>query len=183
MAPTYRRTGFRRGAPRDPGSVEDVASFESENFLVAAADPADLVEALGEVAARPGSWLNVEPDVDDSLRADVSGLFAWFSARGAEVPVGTLVAGSTRDPASVGIDHGAGRGAGDRLAAAGIGTPPGWSLRQDHPKRGLVWEWAAGFGASMDAVAVARLLMEATALLCPLPAPGRWRVGVHTPKG
>ena len=48
MAPTYRRTGFRRGAPRDPGSVEDVASFESENFLVAAADPADLVEALGD---------------------------------------------------------------------------------------------------------------------------------------
>jgi hypothetical protein len=160
-----------------------VASFESENFLVAAADPADLVEALGEVAARPGSWLNVEPDVDDSLRADVSGLFAWFSARGAEVPVGTLVAGSTRDPASVGIDHGAGRGAGDRLAAASIGTPPGWSLRQDHPKRGLVWEWAAGSEASMDAAAVARLLMEATALLCPLPVPGRWRVGVHTPKG
>ena len=70
----------------------------------------------------------------------------------------------------------------DRLAAAGIGMPPGWSLRQDHPKRGLVWEWAAGSEASMDAAAVARLLMEATALLCPLPVPGRWRVGVHTPK-
>ena len=112
-----------------------------------------------------------------------SGLFSWFSARGSQVPVGTLVAASPRNPASIGIDHGSGRGAGDRLAAAGLGAPTGWVLRQDHPKRGLVWEWAAGSEASMDAAAVARLLMEATALLCSLPVPGRWRVGVHTPKG
>ena len=170
-------------AIRAAGSVEVVASFESENFLVAADDPADLVEALLEVAGRPGSWLNIEPDVQDSLRADVSGLFSWFSARGSQVPVGTLVAALPRNPASIGIDHGSGRGAGDRLAAAGLGAPTGWVLRQDHPKRGLVWESPSGPGNSMDAAAVASLFMEATELFCQLQVPGRWRVGIHTPKG
>ena len=74
-------------------SVGTVASFDSENFLVAADDRGDLVNALVEVADRPGSWLNVEPDVDDSLRSDVSGLFSWFSARGSQVPIGTLEIG------------------------------------------------------------------------------------------
>ena len=170
-------------AIREAGSVNVVASFESENFLVAADDPADLIEALLEVAGQPGSWLNIEPDVQDSLRADVSGLFSWFSARGAQVPVGTLVAASARSPASIGIDHGSGRGAGDRLVAAGIAGPSGWVLRQDHPKRGLVWESPTGPGNSRDAAAVASLFMEATELFCQLPVPGRWRVGIHTPKG
>jgi len=165
------------------GSVAFVASFESENFFVAADDPSDLVEALLEVAGKPGSWLNIEPDVQDSLRADVSGLFSWFSARGAQVPVGTLVAATSRNTASIGIDHGSGRGAGDRLVAAGIRSPPGWALRQDHPKRGLIWESPAGPGDATDAANVARLFMEATELLCQLEVPGRWRVGIHTPKG
>lgn len=169
-------------ATGETGSVGVVASFESENFLVAADDPADMVEGLLEVAGQPGSWLNIEPDVQDSLRADVSGLFSWFSARGSQVPVGTLVAASPRSPASIGIDHGSGRGAGDRLTAAGIGPPPGWVLRQDHPKRGLVWESPAGPGTPAEAAAVARLFMEATELFCQLQVPGRWRVGIHTPK-
>jgi hypothetical protein len=181
--PAGRVSAERRAALTDAGSVEIVASFESENFLVAADDSADLVEALLEVARQPGSWLNIEPDVQDSLRADVSGLFSWFSARGAQVPVGTLVAASPRNPASIGIDHGSGRGAGDRLAAAGIGSPSGWVLRQDHPKRGLVWESPTGPGNAQDAAAVASLFMEATELFCQLQVPGRWRVGIHTPKG
>ena len=164
-------------------SVGTVASFDSENFLVAADDHGDLVNALVEVADRPGSWLNVEPDVDDSLRSDVSGLFNWFSARGSQVPVGTLVAAAGRQPASVGIDHGAGRGAGDHLKEAGVATPAGWELRQDHPKRGLVWERTGTPTAGFDGDAVAVLILEATSLLCPLPVEGRWRVGVHTPKG
>ena len=91
-----------------------MASFDTETFLVDATDPGGLVEVLDEVAGAPGAWVNVEPDVDDSLRTEVSGLFAWFSARGAQVPVGTFVAGTSRDVPSIGVDHGSGRGAGAR---------------------------------------------------------------------
>jgi len=157
-----------------------VASFLSESFLVAGDEPADLVEALGEVAGSPGSWVNVEPDVDDSARSEVPGLFQWFSARGSQVPVGTFVAGTDRDLPSIGLDHGTGRGAGDRLEAAGVTVAEPWKLRQDHPKRGLVWEFTVQ--APLPVGPVADLLLQGTTLFCLLPTDGRFRVAVHTPR-
>ena len=162
-----------------------MASFDTETFLVNATDPGGLVEVLDEVAGAPGAWVNVEPDVDDSLRTEVSGLFAWFSARGAQVPVGTFVAGTSRDVPSIGVDHGSGRGAGDRLREAGLSAPDGWLLRQDHPKRGLVWEAQHQEPRLADQTGhepLAQFLMEATALFCPLPTDGRFRISVHTPR-
>jgi hypothetical protein len=157
-----------------------VASFDTETFLVDSADPTDLVDVLAEVTDSPGSWVNVEPDVDDSLRADVPGLFAWFSARGSQVPVATFVAGSDRDVPSVGLDHSTGRGAGDRLRDAGVVAPDGWSLRQDNPKRGLIWE--SGSSDVPTGPSLAAFLIEATELFCPLPTEGRFRVSVNTPR-
>ena len=136
-----------------------------------------LVDAVTGVVADSG-WVNVEPVVDDYQRSDVPGIFAWFSARGPQVPVGTFVAGSDRSPASVGIEHGTGRDAGDRLNEAGVAAPGVWLLRQDHPKRGLVWEIHSG---DVDAEVVVDLLLRATALLCPLPHQGRWSVAVSRP--
>ena len=162
-----------------------MASFDTETFLVDATDPGGLVEVLDEVAGAPGAWVNVEPDVDDSLRTEVSGLFAWFSARGAQVPVGTFVAGTSRDVPSIGVDHGSGRGAGDRLREAGLSAPDGWLLRQDHPKRGLVWEAQHQEPRLIDQTGLgplAQFLMEATVLCCPLPTDGRFRISVHTPR-
>lgn len=157
-----------------------MASFLSESFLVDQEDPSDLVDALAEVNTAGGSWVNVEPDVDDNLKAHVSGLFQWFSARGSQVPVGTFVAGTQRDRPSIGVDHGVGRGAGSRLEEAGVGITEPWILRQDHPKRGLVWEFAE-LGAPPPSP-VAHLLLQATALFCPLPFEGRFRVAVNTPR-
>ena len=117
-----------------------------------------LVAAIAAAAGGDG-WVNVEPQVDDDQRIEVPGIFAWFSARGPQVPVGTFVPGNDRDPASVGLDHGTGRGAGDRLVAAGVVAPADWVLRQDHPKHGLVWELDP---RNVDATAVARLLLEGT---------------------
>ena len=162
-----------------------MASFDTETFLIDAADPDDLVEVLDEVAEAAGAWVNVEPDVDDALRTHVSGLFAWFSARGTQVPVGTFVAGTGRDVPSIGVDHGSGRGAGDRLREAGLSAPDGWSLRQDHPKRGLVWEASHEQSRLTDSTGhgpLAQFLMEATVLFCPLPTDGRFRISVHTPR-
>ena len=157
-----------------------MASFDTETFLVDSADPIDLVDVLAEVTDSPGSWVNVEPDVDDSLRADVPGLFAWFSARGSQVPVATFVAGSDRDVPSVGLDHSTGRGADDRLRDAGVVAPDGWSLRQDNPKRGLIWE--SGSSDVPTGPSLAAFLIEATELFCPLPTEGRFRVSVNTPR-
>ncbi|MDG2428193.1 MAG: hypothetical protein P8M16_07165 [Acidimicrobiales bacterium] len=157
-----------------------MASFDSETFIVELSDLTDLADVLLEVALAPGSWVNVEPDVDESLRADVPGLFAWFSARGSQVPVGTFVAGSDRDAPSVGLDHSTGRGAGGRLSDAGVVAPSGWLLRQDHPKRGLIWEFASQ--SSLDGAMLAEFLVAATGLFCPLLSGGRFRVAVHTPR-
>ena len=150
------------------------ARYETEILGVDGDRPESLVDAVDAVAAG-GGWLNIEPVVDDEQRSDVPGIFAWFSARGPQVPVGTFVAGSDRSPASVGIEHGAGRDAGDRLKEAGVGAPGTWLLRQDHPKRGLVWEVHSG---DIDAEGVVDLLLRATALLCPLTHKGRWSASV-----
>ncbi len=162
-----------------------MASFDTETFIIDSADPDDLVEVLDEAAGTPGAWVNVEPDIDDALRDEVSGLFAWFSAKGAQVPVGTFVAGTGRDVPSIGVDHGYGRGAGDRLREANLSAPGGWLLRQDHPKRGLVWEAPREEPGLADPIGhgpLAQFLMEATSLFCPLPTDGRFRISVHTPR-
>ena len=99
--------------------------------------------------------------------------------------MGTFVAGTSRDVPSIGVDHGSGRGAGDRLREAGLSAPDGWLLRQDHPKRGLVWEAPHEEPRLADPTGhgpLAQFLMEATALFCPLPTDGRFRISVHTPR-
>ena len=136
-----------------------------------------LVDAVTGVVADSG-WVNVEPVVNDDQRSDVPGIFAWFTARGPQVPVGTFVAGSDRSPASVGIEHGTGRDAGDRLNEAGVGAPVAWLSRQDHPKRGLVWEAQPG---DLDPEVVVNLLLRATALMCSLPHEELWLAAVSRP--
>lgn len=106
-------------------------------------------------------------------------MFTWFTARGPKVPVGTFVPGSEREPASVGLSHGAGRDAGERLADAGVVAPVDWAARQDHPKRGMVWEVHP---QRVDAEAVVRLLLEGTIVLATVPTTGGWVATVHRPR-
>ena len=106
-------------------------------------------------------------------------MFTWFTARGPKVPVGTFVSGSEREPASVGLSHGAGRDAGARLADAGVVAPVDWAARQDHPKRGMVWEMHS---QRVDAEAVVRLLLEGTVVLATVPTTGGWVATVHRPR-
>ena len=91
-----------------------MARYETEFFSVDD-DQQQLETAIAELVAVGDGWINLEPKVDEDSRVEVSGFFAWFSARGPRVPVGTFVAGNDRDAASVGLAHGSGRGAGDRL--------------------------------------------------------------------
>ena len=156
-----------------------MASYSTEVFHVRAGDHAELVAAIGSAMSDADAWVNVEPVVDDSHRTEVPGIFAWFSARGPQVPVGTFVFSGPEVAVSVGLDHGTGRGAGDRLVAGGVEVPEAWVLKQDHPKTGLVWELHP---EGVDAEAVVRLLLEGTSLLCPIPVEGQWTATLNRPR-
>ena len=142
-------------------------------------DHGSLVDAVAVLASEGGGWMNVEPGVDDEHRVEPPGMFTWFTARGPKVPVGTFVPGSEREPASVGLSHGAGRDAGERLADAGVVAPADWAARQDHPKRGMVWEVHP---QRVDAEAVVQRLLEGTIVLATVPTTGGWVATVHRPR-
>ena len=133
-------------------------------------------------SAGTAEWVNVIPDLGDDVDTPPS-LVRIFSSRGPAVPVVTLVAPDRRGrkprPGSVGIEHGAGDRVSARLAEAGLTRPGGWVLRQDHPKRGLVFEVSdevPGAAALGHGVAVARWLS-------PSPPRGRWLVALHRRPG
>lgn len=147
-----------------------VNRYTTEILTVEASDFRSLVEIVRELSA-DGGWVNIAPSVDDENRVEVPGIFSWFSARGPQVPVGTFVAGTDRLPASVGVEHGFGRGASARLVEARVPVPESWVRRQDHPKRGLVWEVNPH---EVEAKSVVDLLLKATETLCPLSFDGRW---------
>ena len=106
--------------------------------------PEDAVALLGELAGNGQGWVNIYPVVDDAPPEARSGLFGIFSGRGPAVPLATYVPSTIgrhrEQPASVGIQHGAGPRAVARLSDAGIEVPARWRVRQDHPRRGLVLE-------------------------------------------
>ena len=149
------------------------------DILHVADDHRELAEAVAELAATGVGWVNVEPAVDDEDRNEPPGMFTWFSARGPRVPIGTFVPGSSREAASVGLSHGAGRGAGERLVEAGVVVPGDWVARQDHPKRGLVWDMHP---ARVDAAAVVRHLLEGTVVLAAVPTAGGWVATIYRPR-
>ncbi len=154
-----------------------MARYETEFFSVDD-DRHQLVTAIAELATAGDGWVNLEPKVGEDSRVEVSGFFAWFSARGPRVPVGTFVAGNDGAPASVGLAHGSGRGAGDRLEDLGVQAPSDWSPRQDHAKHGLVWQVHP---QKVDAAAVAEILLKGTTALASVPTIGGWVVTVHRP--
>jgi hypothetical protein len=112
---------------------------------------ADAVAMFDVLVGRGDSagWVNVEPVLDeaelDRVRdAAPPALLRVFSGRGSKIPFATYVPGrrdATRDrPASVGLQHSSGPKAIAQLQALGITAPARWRLRQDHAKRGLVFE-------------------------------------------
>ena len=127
------------------------------------AQKGELAAAFEKVLSING-WVNVEPVVEDDSRGETPGLFSWFSARGPQVPVGTMVFEGEDSLVSLGIAHGAGRNASEILEHEGIHAPVSWQLKQDHPKRGFVWEVRK---EELETSSAADFLMEATYKLCP----------------
>jgi hypothetical protein len=137
-------------------------------------DGAEVLAHLAERRATGRGWVNVQPAVEMEGSPD-GGL---LTGRGMPVPLATWMMGSQRRgrvaSATLGLQHGTGPRARERLAAEGVAVPDGWIVTQDHPRRGLVVEVPEGVD---DATALAWLLRAASAL-CPVSF-DRWVAVVH----
>lgn len=142
----------------------------------------DVVAAMGAVGDAGAGWVNFEPAVDaDDVAAAGSSTFALFSGRGPVVPLGTWTPASTarrgrQEPAMLGLQHPAGTKAKPLLANLGHPVPDGWTVVQDHVRKGLVVALPEGV-APADALA---WLLRAARLLSTVPLTGGWRAAVYT---
>lgn len=159
----------------------DVVEFTRSN-------PAPLVNQMDELAARGDGegWINFGPALSAEEFSAVphkSGLGKWFSGRGPAVPMATWTPprhGERPQPAQVGIQHGTGPNALDRLADAGRTLPAGWLRKQDHAKHGIV----ADVSGDVDGAAMVEWLIAAMEALSLVIATGdRWLAEVHRPPG
>lgn len=145
-------------------------------------DPSVLVPRF-EAIEQSGGWINIGPALggeDWDVVPQRSGLAAWFSGRGPAVPMATWTPQS-RDgkpvPAQIGLSHGTGPNALDRLEAEGVVLPVGWIKKQDHAKHGIVAE----LPPSADPAVVVRWLIDAMAVLSVLiETDDNWMAEVHT---
>ncbi len=88
-------------------------------------------------------WLNVVPDANEDEIHTGSAMWKMFSSRGPVVPKLTWFPShdnrGKHEHAQVGLAHATGRDAVERLSEAGVVTPEGWHLSQDHQKRGIIF--------------------------------------------
>jgi hypothetical protein len=139
-------------------------------------------DEVDEALARmpDGAWVNIEPiveqdDLDDLRERTPHPLLRIFSAKGAPIPFGTVVA--QQDGLAVGLEHSRGRRVLPELRELNIVAPESWRQQQDHAKRGVVYL------APRDEdpkVVVAWICAAATALTA-VPIRGNWSAMVATP--
>lgn len=140
-------------------------------------DLAPIVAVLRERLARGRGWINLQPEVEEGHEPPPRGLgFAIFSGRGAPVPLATWTAPEDDDgPATIGIQHGSGPKAIQRLADEDLPLRPGWLKRADHSRRGLVVE----VPADEDVAEVLGWLIDASHVLSMPPLTGSWMADVY----
>jgi len=162
-----------------------VGSFSSETVAFESSDTSVVVLAMQTLAARGDGlgWINIGPglrdDQIDRLPAPTA-LDRWFSGRGPAVPMATWTPprGAPGDSQpTVGVAHGAGPKALNRLRDAGAPLPVGWRKVQDHAKHGIVVHPKPG--AAHDEVL--GWLLSVCWALCPIEIEDHWLAEVHRP--
>lgn len=139
----------------------------------------EVVAAMADLADGSG-WLTIDPAFDERFPPPEQTVFGrLMSGRGPAVPRANWVPAEVDrrrpEPVSVGILHGTGAGATDRLAAKEIAVPERWRVVGDHSKRGLVL-WVP---IDVDHTQVLRWTCAATRALTRIPLTGQWRAAVH----
>lgn len=135
-----------------------------------------VVQRMATMAEAHRGWVNFSPGLDlDVPPAPRSLMSSLFTARGPEVPLATWSPGDgSREPATIGIQHGKGPRVLEQLTDGGIALPEGWRKLQDHPKRGLVCVVPQDRDdPALDGVL--QWLLRASGHLCPVPRTGEWR--------
>lgn len=161
-------------------------SAKRELLEFSADDPADVIAWLEAVLHDGmGDWINLEPVIDDKDLGELTvrrGVMGWFSGRGSDLPFATVVGADERrrsTTASLGLQHGAGPKAARILADVGIDAPAGWHLRQDHPKRGLVYQQ----DGSVDAAITLDFVVASARALGPTTIDDAWSAVLHRSRG
>ena len=155
-------------------------AVDHTSVLFTGDDVAEVLSCMDDLAARGDGrgWLNLQPWVEDEDRPPTSPLGRMFSSLGPAVPLATWVPAHRRGRSAVagtvGISHATGRFAVRRLAERGVEVPPAWAVRQDHTRRGLVFELPAGAGAGD----VLTFLLAALEVLSGVEIDGRWMADV-----
>ncbi len=138
-------------------------------------DSALLVQALGSIDQGTG-WINLTPGVPSELVGDDRSLFSWLvGSRPLIAPLATwmpAVAGSGK-PGSLGILHGRGRLHAEEIAK--LALPPSWRCRQDHARRGLLFDVG-----DTTANELATIMMRVVDQLAMVTTTGRYMAEVFT---
>ena len=151
-------------------------AVDNTSVLFTTGDTAEVLSCMEDLAARGDGrgWLNVQPWVEDADRPPTSPLGRMFSPLGPAIPLATWVPQHRRGRSTVlgtiGISHATGRFAVRRLAERGVDVPRAWAVRQDHTRRGLVFELPDGAGVSD----ILRFLLAAMEALSGAATDGRW---------
>jgi hypothetical protein len=109
-------------------------------------EPDRVVEHMHEMLklADGRRWINIRPDLDADVMAALDRRPSVFSGRGPRIPTATWVPSELdrrgeRSSVRAGITHSQRHDAKAKLAEAGMAVPDGWTVEQDHPKRGLTF--------------------------------------------
>jgi hypothetical protein len=141
-----------------------------------------VLAVMAELAASDAGtgWLTLDPAIDERFPPPSENLLTKLvSGRGPAVPRATWVPADTSrrrpEPMSIGILHGTGSGATQRLAEKGTPVPQRWRVVNDHSKRGFV-AWVPIDVPHRELLA---WTLVAGRALTRIPLTGRWRAAVH----
>lgn len=142
-------------------------------------DPSEVIAEIEMIAASvdSGQWVTISPWVDPEDLPVVSVLHRLFSARASKVPEVTWVPATAKEPAHLGVLHGTGPQAMQRLVDADVQLPSGWTPLQDHSKRGLLFEIAPDEAAAT----ILDFAMTCAMVLAEVPTDDRWIAQVSSP--
>jgi len=155
-------------------------------------DVGEVLAAMDRLAGAHDGWINLLPGVpEDAVEQPSQGVFsALFGTAQPPVSMCTWMPGrrgtdggpgpkeNWRTGETVGIMHPRGRFAVSQLASLGVPVPTGWTVRQDHARRGLIVIPAPG----RPHRAVLDWSIAAGEALSMVPLTGLWKARVYLPR-
>ena len=151
-----------------------------ESIEFDASAPTVVLSVMDQLASAHRGWVNFMPEVEpEDEPPAANGITLLLAGAVHDVPLCTWVAGTVGrrglQPDSVGIQHAAGARVLRRLTEAGLGLEDGWTLVQDHPRRGLVVVPAP----HADRGDVLRWLLRVGETLSTVRLTGQWQAEAH----